>query len=212
MALVPDARGRWPYAVKPGRAKRGSNHSSGVVALDRWGNVAAVTHTCNAVVWGNTGIFVGGISVPDSASFQQEAIKQAGPGNRLPDPMTPLIIIRDGKPILASSAIGAGLHQRNVQVLANIFEFGMDAQSAVDAPAFLASDWSPAKSVARVGEGSFDKAVLDGVRALGQEVNVLPRPECQAFAGFWIGAQIDPKSGQWKGAGTAEIPSFAEGY
>ena len=189
-----------------------SNHSSGVVAVDRWGNVAAVTHTCNAVVWGNTGIFVGGVSIPDSASFQQVAIKRAGPGHRLPDPMTPLIITRAGKPVLATSAIGAGLHQRNVQALANILESGMDAQSAVDAPAFLASDWSPTKSVARVGEGSFDKEVLDGVRALGQEVQVLPRPQCQAFAGFWIGVEIDPKTGQLRGAGTAEIPSFAEGY
>ena len=128
----------WPYAGGPGGANTRPPHSSGVVAVDRWGNVAALTHSCNAVVWGTTGIFVAGVSVPDSASFQQEAIKQAGPGNRLPDPMCPLILTRDGKPFLATSAIGAGIHERNVQVLANVLEFGMDAQAAVDAPAFLA--------------------------------------------------------------------------
>ncbi len=204
--------GSWPYADRPAGAKNGSHHSSGVVAVDRWGNVAALTHTCNAVVWGNTGIFVAGVSIPDPASFQQEAIKQAGPGNRLPDPMTPLIITRGGKPVLASSVIGAGLHQRNVQVLANIFEFGRDAQSAVDAPALLAPEWSGNRSVARIGEGSFDKVVVEGVRRLGQEVKVLPRPQCQAFAGFWVGIEIDPKTGLLGAAGTGEVPSFAEGY
>ena len=141
--------------------------------MDRWGNVAAVTHTINTALWGNTGIFVDGVSIPDSASFQQEAIKRAGPGHRLPDPMTPLIVLRDGQPILASTAIGGGLHQRNIQVLAGVLEFGLDAQAAVDAPAFLAPDWSASKPVARVSAGSFDAEVLGGVRALGQEVKEL---------------------------------------
>ncbi len=205
-------QGGWPYAVSPAGAKSGSDHSSGVVAVDRWGNVAALTHSCNAVAWGNTGIFVAGVSIPDSASFQQEAIKQAGPGNRIPDPMTPLIVTRAGKPILATSVIGAGLHQRNVQVLANIFDFGIDAQSAVDAPALLAPEWSENRSVTRVGAGSFDPVVLEGVRKLGHEVKVLPRPGCQAFAGFWVGIEIDPKTGHLRGAGTGEVPSYAEGY
>ena len=206
-------QGDWPYAAKPAK---GSNnrpaHSSGVVAVDRWGNVAAVTHTINTALWGNTGIFVDGVSIPDSAAFQQEAIKKAGPGQRLPDAMSPLVITRDGKPILASTAIGGGLHQRNIQALANIFEFGMDAQTAIDAPAFLSRDWSEHRPIEQVSAGTFSPKILDDVRALGQEIKELSPQARAMFIGYWAGIQLDPKSGLLRAAGTAELPSHAEGY
>ncbi len=97
-------------------------------------------------------------------------------------------------------------------MLANVLEFGMEAQAAVDAPAFFLPDWSTTKSIARIGEASFEKMLLDGVRELGQEVKVLSRNESGAFVGYWIGIQIDPKTGQLRGAGTAELPSYAQGY
>jgi gamma-glutamyltranspeptidase/glutathione hydrolase len=205
-------QGTWPYAAKPAGAKRRPSHSSGVVAVDRWGNVAALTHSINTTVWGNTGIFVGGISVPDSAAFQQEAIRRAGPGNRLPDAMCPMIVTRDGKPVLASSAIGGGIHQRNIQVLANVLAFGMNAQQALDAPAFLLPDWSGNRPIAQVGEGSFEQTLLDGVRRLGQDIKIVPPDECDALVGFWAGIEIDPESGRLCGAGSSELPSHAEGY
>jgi gamma-glutamyltranspeptidase len=99
-----------------------------------------------------------------------------------------------------------------VQVLANVLEFGMNAQAAVDAPAFLLPDWSDAKSVARVGDGSFNKTVLDGVRSLGQDVKVLPRDQSLIYTGYWVGIQIDSKTGQLRGAGTPNSLSHAEGY
>jgi gamma-glutamyltranspeptidase / glutathione hydrolase len=207
--------GEWPYATGPAGgpgAKGRPGHSSGVVAVDRWGNVAAVTHTINTALWGNTGIFVGGVSIPDSAAFQQDVIKQAGPGHRLPDPMSPTIVARDGRPVLASTAIGGGLHQRNIQVLAGVLEFGLDAQAAVDAPAFLLPDWTGGKTVAQVPAGAFDARVLEGVRALGQPVKELGPRERAMFVGYWVGIAIDPPSGRLRGAGTAELPSCAEGY
>jgi gamma-glutamyltranspeptidase/glutathione hydrolase len=202
--------GQWPYAIKP--AKDRPSHSSGVVAVDRWGNVAAVTHSIYTASWGNTGIFVAGVSIPDPAAFLQDAIKRAGPGRRLPDATSPLIITRDGKPVLASTAIGGGLHQRNVQVLANILEFGMNAQSAVDAPPFLLQEWTQNRAVAQVPRGAFDPKVLDEVRALGQPVNELSSEQSDAFIGYWAGIVIDPKTGIIRAAGTAELPSHAEGY
>jgi gamma-glutamyltranspeptidase / glutathione hydrolase len=207
--------GEWPYATRPAggpEAKGRSAHSSGVVAVDRWGNVAAVTHTINTALWGNTGIFVGGVSIPDSASFQQDAIRQAGPGHRLPDQMSPLIVARDGRPVLASTAIGGGLHQRNIQVLAGVLEFGLNAQAAVDAPTFLLPDWTGSKTVAQVPAGAFDAKILEGVRSLGQEVKELGPKERAMFVGYWAGIAIDPESGRLRGAGTAELPSHAEGY
>lgn len=209
-------RGELPYAIKPASGGSGASahpaHSSGVVAVDRWGNVAAVTHSINTVLWGNTGIFVGGVSIPDSAAFQQDAIKKAGPGHRLPEPMNPLIVARDGRPVLASTAIGGGLHQRMIQVLAGVLEFGMSAQQALDAPAFLAADWIGPKSVAQVPAGAFDSKVIAGVRSMGQEVKELGLKERAMFAGYWAGISIDTQPRLLHAAGAAEQPSHAEGY
>ena len=41
-------------------------HTSAVAAVDEYGNVAAIIHSINSSIWGNTGIFVDGISIPDS--------------------------------------------------------------------------------------------------------------------------------------------------
>lgn len=59
-------------------ADQGESHSDGVVAVDRWGNMAAVTHSINTVLWGRTGIIVDGVSIPDSAAIQLEAVKERG--------------------------------------------------------------------------------------------------------------------------------------
>src|SRR5262245_19540480 len=87
------------------------NHSAGVVAVDGKGNMAAVLHTSNTVLWGTTGIFVDGVSIPDSAAFQQPRIAGIKPGDRLPDPGNPVIVLKNDKPYLASSSIGFALHQ-----------------------------------------------------------------------------------------------------
>jgi gamma-glutamyltranspeptidase/glutathione hydrolase len=205
--------GHWPLAVPHGSSANNQiHHSSGVVAVDRWGNVAAVTHSINTALWGKTGIFVGGISIPDSAVFQQKIMKEVGAGKRLPDPMAPLIVTRNGKPVLASTAIGGGLHQRNVQVLAGILEFGMNAQESVDAPSMLLPAWDGRRSIGRVSRGGFDDKVLEGVRLLGQEVKKLSREERGAYIGYWAGIQIDPSTGLLQAAGTMELPSHAKGY
>lgn len=205
--------GKWPSVSKP--VKPGGEppkHSDGVVAVDRWGNVAAVTHSINTVLWGSTGIFVDGISIPDSATFQQSAIKQAGPGHRLPDPMCPLIVLSAGRPVLGSSAIGAGLHQRTIQALASVLEHGMSAQAAADAPAFLFPDFAGAKPVERVEQGKFDSRLLEAINGLGQKTIAVGPREAVAYRGYWIGVQIDRESGSRTGAGTRDLPSYAEGY
>jgi gamma-glutamyltranspeptidase/glutathione hydrolase len=127
--------------------------------------------------------------------------------------MSPLVITRDGRPVLASTAIGGGLHQRNIQVLAGVLEFGLDAQAAVDAPAFLLPDATAyPKCVARVPAKVFDAKVLEGVRSLGQEVKELGPQESGMFVGYSAGIAIDQQSGRPRGAGTAQQPSYAEGY
>jgi hypothetical protein len=64
-------------------------------------------------LWGSTGIFVDGISIPDSAIDMQTTIAGLKPGNRMPDPTNPLIVLKNGKPYLASSCTGRAMHTTN---------------------------------------------------------------------------------------------------
>jgi gamma-glutamyltranspeptidase / glutathione hydrolase len=206
--------GKWPFAAKLKEGTTPPNHSDGVVAVDQWGNVAVVTHSINTTLWGDTAIFVGGISIPDSATFQQDMIHRTGPGKRLPDPTCPLLVLKDGKPVLGSSAIGGGLHQRTLQVLSSFLDFNMDPQAAVEQPAFMLPAFSMGMPTAQVEKDHFDKKVVEALRGLGQPVKELSPTESGAFRGYWIGVHIPVGSNLRRGVGTrkAPLPSVAEGY
>jgi gamma-glutamyltranspeptidase / glutathione hydrolase len=207
--------GKWPFAAKLRVAGHlPANHSDGVAVADRWGNVAALTHSINTSSWGDTALFVGGISIPDAAAIQQFALAEAGAGNRLPDCMCPLIVCRDGKPLLASSAIGGGLHPKTLQVLSSVLDFGMEPQTAVEQPAFLLAAFSDGPPVARVGQGKFDGKLLAAVRALGQQIREVSAQEATHHCGYWVGVEIAPNTNLRRGIGTrqAPLPSVSEGY
>lgn len=109
----------------------GPKHSDDVVVIDKYGNIAALTHSINCVQWGKTAIFVDGISIGDPASFQQAAIAAVDPGDRLPAPTEQGILFKDGQPVLGFASMGAGLHHRTLQALLNVTAFGMSVEEAV---------------------------------------------------------------------------------
>jgi gamma-glutamyltranspeptidase/glutathione hydrolase len=183
--------GTMPMAKVP--ATKDPKHSDAVIAIDRWGNIAAIVHTINTGAWGGTGIFVDGVSIPDSASFQQLLISQVGPGKRLPDPTEPLIIARDGVPVAALSSIGSGLHQKTIASLMNLIDFDMGIKQAIDEPSWHLPEFNAAGLGAQqVFEGEFCEHLIDGVRDLGLELKVQPEGlESRAPRGYVIGASID---------------------
>ena len=109
-------------------------HSDAIIVFDSQGNIAALTHSINTEIWGETGIFIDGVSIPDSASFQQYSILKAGPGNRLPDPLCPGIIFKDNKPYMGFSSIGNGLFEQSFISLMSVLDFNATPQEAIDQP------------------------------------------------------------------------------
>ncbi len=202
-------------AVRP---KPGPNHSSSVIVVDEQGNVAALVHTCNCVLWGTTGIFVDGISVPDAADYQQAAIARTEPGGRLADSTIPMIALRDKRPVLASATIGGyGLLDVTLQNLINVLDLGMEPQASVDRPNFQGPFWGfdvhgpvhgePAKEVLDSG---FPDSVIKGLKKRGQDVYVGADAGIQT--GYWIGIQIDPKNGALSGGANRRLNPLVEGY
>jgi len=194
-----------------------SNHSSAVVAVDEQGNVAAVLHSCNCLLWGTTGMFVDGISIPDAATFQQDAIARAGPGVRLPETTNPVIVLKNGEPVLASSTIGSALHQVTLQNLIDVLDLGMKPQSAVNQPnfqgPFLGIDLAgpPRSQLAEeVLDRGFADKVVNGVKKRGQLIHEGLNGNSQT--GYWVGIRIDPKTRELSGGASRRLNSFVEGY
>jgi gamma-glutamyltranspeptidase / glutathione hydrolase len=189
--------GRFPK-IKPPQSAAPA-HSDSIVAIDKWGNIAAVVHSINAVSWGSTGIFVDGISIPDSASFQQAAIAATQPGARLADPTNPGLIVKDGQPYMGFGSIGSGLHIRTLACLLNVLDFGMTPQQAIDSPSLGSFTFDEASKLT-VGVNEFPTDFLQAVGQLGQEVI-----EDNPMRGYWLGIQLDPKTQQLNGGAIREL-------
>jgi gamma-glutamyltranspeptidase / glutathione hydrolase len=195
------------------------NHSAGVVAVDGQGNMAAVLHSINTVLWGTTGIFVDGVSIPDSAAFQQPTIAGIKPGDRLPDPGNPVIVLKNDKPYLASSVVGSALHQITMSNLVNVLDFSMDLKKSIDTPNFLGPYFGnfigggqvPKLYMELLAEGEFDENLVKAVIAKGQDIKLLPKPQTGGF-GYWVAIQIDPKTGKRVGVAPPLINGDVVGY
>lgn len=207
-----------------GGARHPLCHTDGVVAVDEAGNVASVCHSINTVAWGTSGIFVDGVSIPDSASFQQRDIQRTGPGARLPEWMNPTIVLKEGAPVLASTCIGFSLHEMTVQLLVDMLDFGLTPGRAVTMPHFLlpvpiGGRRTVGKSRRRgktrkralmkqvVQRGTFDANVVRGVRRMGQGLHVVGR---HAPVGSWAGISIDRRQQKLRGAVSLE-PAVNDG-
>jgi gamma-glutamyltranspeptidase/glutathione hydrolase len=98
----------------------GSHHSNSIVVVDAERNVAAVTHTINSVVWGSTGVVVGGIPIPESAGFQQLRLATLKPGTRVPNEMVQTVVLKVGNPIVGIASIGSGLVPESLKLLLSV--------------------------------------------------------------------------------------------
>src|SRR5262245_23603745 len=224
------ARILWKKMNEPGWQKMlsamkpkipGSNHSAGVVAVDAQGNVAALLHSINTIAWGATGIFVDGISIPDSATFQQPVIAKLKPGDRLPDTTNPLIVLKNGNPYLASSCTGSALHTATLNNLVNVLDFDMDPKKSIDTPyfrgPFFGIDFSGGPPVPQVYKealvvGDFDEKLVEAVIAKGQEIKLLSKAEATSQLGHLVAIQMDPKTGKRIGVAPPGSNGCVSGY
>lgn len=187
-------------------------HSDDVVVIDRDGNMAAITHSINCVLWGKTAINVGGISIGDPASFQQAQVAAAGPGRRLPDPTQTGLLLRDGRPVVAFASMGAGLHQRTFQSLLNVAVHGMTVDQAIDAPDFFLPTLLPAARgyVVVVPEGRFPRPVLDSLGVPYREAGGANARF--GGEGVWVAISRDPATGRLRAASHNRSNSAALAY
>ena len=165
-------------------------HSDSVVAWDSDGNVAVLVHSINTVSWGDLGLFVGGVSIPDSGNFQQLRAHMAGPGGRLKNLTNPVIVLKNKKPYLAAGAIGAGLHEVMFQNLVSILVGQMDPYQADRLPKFWGIDYQPTplgQFAFYIEQGIFSTEFLEEIQERKQPLTPLSATEIISRKGYWVG-------------------------
>jgi gamma-glutamyltranspeptidase/glutathione hydrolase len=130
------------------------------VVADRWGNVVAATPSCNLVgnKPGPSGVTQG--NRVRSLNTTAGHPNRVQPGKRPRITLTPTLVTKDGRPIVAISVAGGDLQdQTTLNVLLNHIEFGMLPEQAVVAPRFSTShhqdsfDPNPDRQAAFAGVG-----------------------------------------------------------
>lgn len=190
-------------------ADHAPKHSDTVIAIDRWGNMTAITHSINTAVWGNEAIVVDGVSISDAAAIQKSIVASVGPGQRVPAPIEVGLLSKNGSPILPFASMSTGLHQQTVQSLLNIMLYDMNIEESVNAPSIFlplidsSNPFAPTMTV-RVMEDSFPQRVLDNS---GLPILEIPAEQRRYAQGLWVGISYDPTTGQM----TAVSPPYSNG-
>jgi gamma-glutamyltranspeptidase/glutathione hydrolase len=184
---------QWAPAPEP-------RHSDDVVVIDAEGNIAAITHSINAVLWGKTAIVVDGITIGDPASFQQAQIAATQPGGRLASPTETGVLFRDGQAVLGFASMGSGLHQRTFLGLMGVTQYGFTVDEAINAPDFFYPRIDPTtfQTTFRVIEGGFPSEVLDGTGYAYEEVEL--GQVRFGGEGIWVAISRDPETGELRAA------------
>jgi gamma-glutamyltranspeptidase/glutathione hydrolase len=141
-----------------------SAHSDGVVVIDDAGNAACLIHSSNTVNWGTTGLNVDGVSIPDSASFQQGALSRVGPGAYLGSMLNPALVLVAGELRLAASSIG-NIHYAMFGALRAYLELHTPLLGLADEPVVSGGPYAE-----RVPPGSASEELLTAARARGLRV------------------------------------------
>jgi len=179
------------------------------VVADRWGNVVAATPSCNFLTNrpGPSGVNHGNrVRCLNTTPGHPNRVQ---PGKRPRITLTPTLVLKDGKPLLAISVAGGDLQdQTTLNVLLNHIEFGMSPEKAVTAPRFSTAhhqnsfDPNPDRQAAFMAAGSLEvnRTVGEQVRAelskRGHKLSTTAGPIAHPVMIY-----IDPQTGTIHAAG-----------
>ena len=127
---------------------------------------------------------------------------QIAPGKRMLSSMTPVIVLKDGKPVLITGSPGGRTIINTVLcVVLNVTEFGMSVEDAVSAPR-LHHQWFP--DAARFEGVKAHPELVTKLKALGHTVTEHKQGDAHSIG-------IDPKTGLRTGAADKRLDGKAVG-
>ncbi|HHE46546.1 MAG TPA: hypothetical protein ENL08_02435, partial [Bacteroidetes bacterium] len=188
-----------------------------LVVVDRWGNVVSLTQSINyffgaGVMAGNTGLLLNNqmadFNLPptdDASPIPLDTLNYIRGRKRPRSNMTPLIMLRDGKPVLAIGTPGGSRIVAAVaQIVVDIIDFDLDISGAIDYPRFF-----PVMNHLVI-ENRVDKKLLKRLRKDGYQLH-LAGPYSTYFGGAH-GIALPPLCRQICGAADKRRGGQAQGY
>jgi gamma-glutamyltranspeptidase / glutathione hydrolase len=160
-----EARPGDPYLMQPikegGVFRPGIGGTTTCVVADRWGNVVSATPSANVhrptVDGGTTGVTYGNrLRSLNTTPGHPNCVE---PGKRPRITLTPTLVLKDGKPILAISIAGGDLQdQAALNLLLDFIEFNIRPEEAVHVPRFATAHHQDSFNPNPVREQTFKEA------------------------------------------------------
>jgi gamma-glutamyltranspeptidase / glutathione hydrolase len=164
-ARIDPARAQtWTAEVAPGEGV----HTTHLTVADGLGNIVASTQTINSL-FGARYIVPGTGMIPNNYMFvftpYPNRTNSVAPGKRITSSMSPVIVLRDGRPRYALGLPGGlRIFPAVMQALCNLIDHGMSVQEAVEAPRL----WTQGFGVEV--ENAVSSGVLAALRDRGHDV------------------------------------------
>ena len=161
-----------------------SSETTHLSVVDRHGNAVSLTTTLEdsygvkRIVPGagfllnnEMGDFNAGPGLTDATGLIGTEVNLAQPGKRMLSSMCPVVVAKEGRPLLvAGSPGGRTIPNTVLRVVLNVLDFDMDAQAAVDAPR-LHQQWLPDRI--QMEDGPWAPELRRGLEGLGHTVDLV---------------------------------------
>ncbi len=149
-----------------------SPHTTHLTVADDKGNIVASTQTINSL-FGARFIVPGTGMIPNNYMYlftpHPGRANSVAPGKRVTSSMSPMIALREGRPVYALGLPGGmRIFGSAMQALINLIDHGMSVQQAVEAPRL----WTQGYQVEI--EKTFAPGTAEALRDRGHEVTVMP--------------------------------------
>ena len=175
--------------------------------------VAATPSGWSGVVAGKTGVWLG--TRLQSFNLWPDHPNRIEPGKRPRITLTPTLVLKEGKPVLAVSVAGGdNQDQATLQLVLNHIDFGLAPAESVTAPRFLTDHFlgSFRQAPPKLGQLQINAEVgpdvLADLASRGHKV-VVGRPPLGADP---TALSLDPESGRLEAAGDPKAGRHASAY
>jgi gamma-glutamyltranspeptidase/glutathione hydrolase len=211
-SLIRQDRAADATAILPGNFGRDTIY---LCVIDESGNAVSLIQSLyfsfgSAVVAGETGILLQNRGA--YFSLDPDHVNCLQPHKRTFHTLMASMTFKEGKPYMIFGTSGAdGQPQTHVQVMTSVFDFGLDIQSAIEAPRWLSGRRlvnQPEGSLTL--EGRFSVKVVEELRKRGHQVNVAE--DWSSDMGCAHGIIIHPENGLRMGGSDPRSDGAAIGY
>jgi gamma-glutamyltranspeptidase/glutathione hydrolase len=127
-------------------------------------------------------------------------------------PLNTFVVCQEGQPVLAGATPGgAGQMQVNLQLIVDVLDFGLDIQTAVEAPRWLSGSEAPGDETLYLEEHA-PAGLADELGALGHSVVTVREADAGERFGSATLIGLDPTSGTLSGASDPRRGAHALGW